>query len=211
MPERSRVRRLPERARYDRETVHAILDDALICHVGFTREDGPVVIPTFCGRVGDTLYLHGSVASGNLRALREGIDVCVTVTIVDGIVAARSLFHHSMNYRSAVVFGHTRLVEDPTERDAAFRAITEHVLPGRWDQARRPSPTEDRQTMIIGIDIDEASAKVRTGGGGDEPEDLDLDVWAGVIPLSLVPGEPIPDPDLAPGIDVPDYIRTWKP
>lgn len=211
MPDRTRIRRLPERAAYDRETIHRILDDGLICHVGYVRDDGPVVIPTIHGRVGDTLYLHGSVASGNLRAMRDGIDVCVTVTIVDGIAAARSLFHHSMNYRSVVVFGRTRAVDDVVEREEAFRAITDHVLPGRWDDARRPNRSEGRQTTIIAVPITEASAKIRSGGVGDEPEDLELGVWAGVIPVSLVPGEPIPDPGLDPSIGVPDYIRSWKP
>jgi hypothetical protein len=210
MTERTKIRRLPERAVDDRETIDAILDEALVCHVGLAREDGPFVVPTIFGWVGDTVYLHGSVASGNLRSLRDGADVCVTVTIVDGIVAARSLFHHSMNYRSVVVFGRTRPVTDPAERTAALRAIVDHVMPGRWDDARQPNRSEDRQTMVIAVDIDEMSAKMRTGGGHDEPEDHDLDVWAGVIPLTLTAGDPVPEDDLRDGIEVPPYIRDWN-
>jgi uncharacterized protein len=210
MEQRTRIRRLPERAVDDRDLINAIVDEALICHVGFMREDGPFVVPTIHARIGDTLYLHGSVASGNLRALGGGIQVCVTVTIVDGIAAARSLFEHSMNYRSVVVFGETRAVTDHEEREAAFRAITEHVLPGRWDDARRPNRAEDRRTAIVAVPIDAVSAKVRSGGVDDEPEDHDLDVWAGVIPLSLVAGTPIPEPDLRTGIPLPDYVRDWR-
>ena len=209
MSERTRIRRLPERAVAEREVIHTIVDEALICHVGFIREDGPFVVPTIHGRVGDTLYLHGSVAAGNLRALRQGIDVCVTVTIVDGIAAARSLFEHSMNYRSVVVFGRTRLVTDGDERLAAFRAISDHVIPGRWDDARQPNREEDRQTTLIAIPIDEVSAKVRTGGVDDDTADYGLGVWAGVIPLSIVAGEPLPEPDLEPGVALPGYIRHW--
>jgi uncharacterized protein len=210
MSERTKIRRLSERAVLEREAVDAILDEALICHVGFVRDDGPFVVPTIHARVGDTIYMHGSTAAGNLRAMKEGIDVCVTATIVDGIAAARSLFEHSMNYRSVVVFGRARVVDDPTERAIAFRAISDHVLPGRWDDARRPSRQEDRQTMVISVPIAEFSAKVRTGGVDDDEADHDLAVWAGVIPLSIVAGEPIPEPDLKPGIEVPGYIRQWR-
>lgn len=192
---------------YDREAINAILDAALICHLGFVRDGLPVVIPTIHARVGDTLYVHGSKASGNLRKLADGVDVCVAMTVVDGIVAARSLFEHSMNYRSAVVFGRSRLVEAAEERHLALRAITEHVLPGRWDDARRPSRAEDRQTSIVAIGIDEASAKVRDGFPEDADEDLALGVWAGVVPLRLAFGEPIADPGLDRGIPLPEYIR----
>ena len=206
---RARVRRLPERAHYDRETIHAILDAALICHVGISREDGPLVVPTLFGRIDDTIYLHGSVASGNLRTMRTGAEVCVTATIVDGLVLARSRFNSSMNYRSAVVFGRTRQVTDPEERDRALRAISDHILPGRWEDARQPNRTEDLQTAIVAVDIDEASAKIRNWGVGDEPEDLALGVWAGVVPLRLVAGEPEPDPGLPPGTEVPGYLDGW--
>lgn len=204
---RTGFKRHPERGSLDRELVHEIVDAAPICHFGFVRDGHPVVLPTIHGRVGDTVYIHGSKAAGNLRALREGLEVCLTVTLVDGVKAARSLFEHSMQYRSAVVFGTGRLVESPEERLVAFEAITEHVLPGRWDDARQPSRPEDRQTTIIAIDIEEASAKVNTGYPDDEDEDRDLDVWAGVIPMRLVYGEPDPVPDLRQDIEVPDYIR----
>ena len=207
--DRTRIRRLPDRARYDADTIHAILDEALICHVGFTTEHGPVVIPTIHARVGSTLYLHGSHAAGLLRHTPDR-PICVEATIVDGIVAARALFHHSMNYRSVVAFGTPRLVDDPQEREVAFRAITEHVLPGRWDEARHPSDREDRSTRIVAMEIDEASAKVRTGPPGDEAEDIDGDIWAGVIPLSTEAGTVEPAPDLRDGIDVPPSVRGYR-
>jgi nitroimidazol reductase NimA-like FMN-containing flavoprotein (pyridoxamine 5'-phosphate oxidase superfamily) len=207
--DRTRIRRLPDRARYDADTIHAILDEALICHVGFTTEQGPVVIPTIHARVGSTLYLHGSHAAGLLRHTLDR-PICVEATIVDGIVAARALFHHSMNYRSVVAFGTPRLVDDPGEREVAFRAITEHVLPGRWEEARHPSEKEDRSTRIVALEIDEASAKVRTGPPGDDAEDIDGDIWAGVIPLSTVAGTVEPAPDLREGIDVPPSVRGYR-
>jgi nitroimidazol reductase NimA-like FMN-containing flavoprotein (pyridoxamine 5'-phosphate oxidase superfamily) len=207
MSDRTRVRRLPEKAAYDLETLSAILDEALVCHLAYVRDGRPVAIPTIHARVGSILYVHGSKGAGNLRALREGLDVCVAVTIVDGIVAARSLFEHSMRYRSAVVFGKSRLVEDPNERTRALRAISEHVIPGRWDDARGPSPVEDRQTTIIAIEIEEGSAKVSAGWPEDPAEDMDLPVWAGVIPIFQTFGQPLPDPSLAEGIPVPDYVR----
>lgn len=209
MSERTRLRRLAERGVEDRETIHETLDEALICHIGLVRDDGPFVVPTIFGRIGDTLYFHGSVASGNLRTMREGAEVCVTVTIVDGIVAARSLFHHSMNYRSVVVFGKTRKVTDPEERDEALRAISDHVMPGRWEDARGVNRTEDLQTAVIAVDIDEVSAKMRTGGAKDDEEDYDLEVWAGVLPLRLTAGTPIPDDRLNPDTPLPDYITDW--
>lgn len=205
---RSAVRRLPERGRYDADTIHRILDEALICHVSFATETGSVVIPTIHARIGGVLYLHGSPASRMLRST-PGQEVCVAATIVDGIVAARSLFHHSLNYRSVVVFGTVRVVDDPDERIAAFKAITDHMLPGRWDEARQPSRNEDRGTRLIAVEIDEASAKIRSGPPGDDEEDLTTDVWAGVIPLSMVAGTPQPSPDLAPGIEAPASVRTY--
>jgi len=202
------VRRLPERGRYDTETIHQVLDEALICHVSFVTDDGPVVIPTIHARVGDTLYLHGSHASRMMRST-VGEDVCVAATIVDGIVAARALFHHSLNYRSVVVFGTTRVVDDEDERIAAFKAITEHVLPGRWDEGRQPNVKEDKGTKLLAVEISEASAKVRTGPPGDDEEDLSSGIWAGVIPISTVAGQPIPAPDLEAGVNVPPSVIDY--
>lgn len=206
---RTEVRRLPERGVYDRAFIDSVIDEALICHVGFVADAGPVVIPTIHARVGDTLYLHGSPAS---RMLRSTVDepVCVTITIVDGIVAARSTFHHSMNYRSVVVFGIPWIVTDPQERMVAFEAITEHVIPGRWAEARHPNDKENKGTKLLALTIDEASAKTRSGPPGDEDFDMDLDVWAGVIPLRVTAGQPIPAPDLKPGLDIPDYVRDYR-
>ena len=204
-----RYRRLPERGVYDTDFIHSVIDEALICHVGFIAEHGPVVIPTIHARVGDTLYLHGSPASRMLRTT-PGQPICVTITIVDGIVAARSTFHHSMNYRSAVIFGEPRIVDDPDERMVGFEAITEHVIPGRWADARHPNDKEDRGTKLLALAITEASAKVRSGPPGDDDEDMDLDVWAGVIPLRVTPGAPIPAPDLKPGVDIPGYIVDYQ-
>ena len=206
---RTEVRRLPERGVYDTDFIHSVIDEALICHVGFIAEHGPVVIPTIHARVGDTLYLHGSPASRMLRTT-PGQPICVTITIVDGIVAARSTFHHSMNYRSAVIFGEPRIVDDPDERMVGFEAITEHVIPGRWADARHPNDKEDRGTKLLALAITEASAKVRSGPPGDDDEDMDLDVWAGVIPLRVTPGAPMPAPDLKPGIDIPGYIADYQ-
>ncbi len=201
------MRRLPERARYDRATIDAILDEALVCHVGFVDEDRPVVIPTIHARVGDVLYLHGSPASRMLRAVGRGVPVCVTATLVDGIVVARSAFHHSLNYRSVVLYGTARTVVDPAEREVAFRAITEHVLPGRWAEARHPDEREDRATRLVAVAIETASAKVRTGPPGDEEADRDLPVWAGVVPLRTGYGDPEPAPDLPAEIPLPSALR----
>lgn len=208
--ERARVRRLPERAVYEREAIHAILDEALICHVGFVVDDVPFVIPTIHARVNDTLYFHGSPASRMLRTLKRGAQISATATIVDGIVVARALFHHSMNYRSVVVFGEPRLVDDPDERSLAFRAITEHVLPGRWEEARHPNDKEDRGTLLVALAIEEASAKVRVGPPGDDEEDYDLDIWAGVIPLAITPAQPTADPRLKPGVAIPGSVRSYN-
>jgi nitroimidazol reductase NimA-like FMN-containing flavoprotein (pyridoxamine 5'-phosphate oxidase superfamily) len=205
---RSTVRRLPDRGRYDADTVHAILDEALICHVGFSTDEGPVVIPTIHARVGNTLYLHGSPASRMMRTT-VGEQVAIAATIVDGIVAARSLFHHSLNYRSVVAFGTPRVVTDPDERMIAFKAITEHMLPGRWDEARWPSVKEDKGTRLLAVEIDEASAKVRSGPPGDDVEDLGSGIWAGIIPLSIVSGVPEPAPDLEEGVVVPRSVLGY--
>ena len=182
--EHSQVRRLPERGTLERAAVHAILDEGLFCHVGFATERGPVVIPTLYARDGERLYLHGSPASRMLRALSRGVPLCITVTLVDGLVLARSVFNHSVNYRSVVVFGTATLVEDDEKREA-LRALTEQLAPGRWDEARQPTPTELKATSILALGLDEASAKVRTGAEEDDAEDLELPVWAGVVPVHL--------------------------
>src|SRR5581483_255602 len=193
---RTTLKRLPKRAEYDRERVYAILDEAFICHVGFVADGHPVVIPTGYGRIGNVLYIHGSAASHMLRTLGEGVDVCVTVTLVDGLVLARSAFHHSFNYRSVVVFGRARLVTDRDEKMAALRAFTEHVIAGRWDEVREPNDTELKATTVLALPLEEASAKIRTGPPIDDDADHALPVWAGVLPLHLANGEPITDEQL---------------
>ena len=207
---RSRVRRAPKRAAYDRTTVEAILDDALICHVGFVADGQPYVIPTLHARVGDTVYLHGSTASRMVRTLAAGAPACLTVTHVDGLVLARSAFHHSMNYRSAVVLGTMRLVEDRAEQEAALHAFTEQLVPGRWEHVRPPSRKELKGTSVLALPLGEASAKVRSGPPEDDDEDYALPVWAGVVPLTLTPGTPEPDPRLdAAAADVPAHVAQW--
>jgi nitroimidazol reductase NimA-like FMN-containing flavoprotein (pyridoxamine 5'-phosphate oxidase superfamily) len=208
--ERSRVRRLPERASRERAEVHAILDEGLVCHVGFATERGPVVIPTLYARDGERLYLHGSPASRMLRSLSRGIPVCITVTHVDGLVLARSAFHHSMNYRSAVLFGTAREVDDLAEKRRALERIVEHVVPGRTPDTRGPNEFEEKYTRVLAVEIDEASAKVRRGGPKDDDADLSLPHWAGVIPLRLAPGELLPDDGLAPGISAPPYAERYR-
>jgi hypothetical protein len=206
---RVRVKRLPERARYQREAIEAILDEALICHVGFVVDGQPYVIPTIHAREGDRLYVHGSAASRMLRTLKEGIPTCMTASIVDGLVLARSAFHHSLNYRSVVVLGRAFEVEDGAEKVRALRAISEHVAPGRWDEVRGPTPSELRQTLVLGIGLDEASAKVRSGPPKDDDDDLLLPIWAGELPVRLVALEPRDDPLLRPGIARPDWLVTY--
>jgi len=198
--------RLRERARYDRETVHAVLDEAYICHLGFVADGEPVVLPTIHARVEETLYLHGSTGSRPLRLARDGLRVCVTVTLLDGLVLARSAFHHSMNYRSVVVHGQAQLVRDPEEKWAALTALVEHVVPGRSAGVRTPSARELAATALLRLPLTEVSAKVRAGGVNDEPEDLSLPHWAGVIPLTLVRGEPQSATDLDACIPTPDYL-----
>lgn len=207
---RTRVKRIPDRGKYDRDTIDAILDEGLVCHVGFAVDGQPYVIPTGYARDGDRLIIHGSAASRMLRALSGGIDVCVTVTLLDDLVLARSAFHHSMNYRSVVVLGKATLVDDPDEKLEAMRLLTEHLIPGRWDDCRHPNEIEMKATSILEIPIDEASAKVRTGPPGEEEEDYALRHWAGLIPLSPVPGTPVPDEKLADGIEPPDYVRNYR-
>lgn len=209
--DRTRVRRLPERADYAETTVNEILDDALICHVAIADPDGgaPHLIPTIHARIGDTLYLHGSNASHTLRGLRDGMEITVAATIVDGLVLARSAFHSSMNYRSVVVFGTARLVADQDELMHVARALADHVAPGRGADARLPTDDELRQTTFMAIALTEASAKVRTGPPKDDDDDLDLPIWAGVLPLRTVPGEPEPDPALPPEIAPPAYVTGY--
>ena len=184
VPDRLRVRREPKRGRYDRETIDAILDEALYCHLAFAVDGQPFAIPTLHARVGDTLYVHGSAASRMLRHASSGFRICVTVTLLDGLVLAKSVFNHSINYRSAVVLGEAQLV-DGAEKREALRAFTEHVAPGRWDEARQPTDQELKATSILSLPLTEASAKVRVGGPEDEPEDVDLPVWSGVVPVHL--------------------------
>jgi nitroimidazol reductase NimA-like FMN-containing flavoprotein (pyridoxamine 5'-phosphate oxidase superfamily) len=203
----SEVRRYPDRARYDRETIDAILDEAPICHLGFVHEGHPAVIPTIHVRVGDRLIFHGSPASRMMRVLKAGAPVSVAVTLLDGLVLARAVIHHSMNYRSVVLFGTGGVVDDPDEKLEAMRVFTEKVLPGRWEDARQPTDKEFRSTMVAAVPIDAASAKVRTGPPADDEADLDLRVWAGEIPYRSMPGTPIPAPDLPAGIEFPAYLQ----
>jgi nitroimidazol reductase NimA-like FMN-containing flavoprotein (pyridoxamine 5'-phosphate oxidase superfamily) len=198
---RTTVRRLPERARYDRETIDAILDEGLVCHVGFVVDGQPYVIPTIHARMGDHLVIHGSAAARMLRTLAGGVPLCVTVTLVDGLVLARSGFHHSLNYRSVVVLGRATEVADPADKRRALDAIVEHVVPGRLPGVRPPKESEMRQTRVLSLPLSEASAKVRTGPPKDDEEDYGLPVWAGELPLRLQALAPVPDPRLAPGIE----------
>ena len=206
--ERTQLRRLPERGAYDRTTVHAILDEGFICHVGFVVDGQPHVIPTGYVRVGETIYLHGS--SGSRLGLRPGMPVCVTVTLLDGIVLARSAFHHSFQYSSVVALGRTRLVTDPEEKDMALSALVEHFVPGRSTDVRPGDRRELAATAVLALPLEEVSAKVRTGDPKDEDEDYDLPYWDGILPLSLEPGRPIPDHRLKPGIPVPPYVNAWS-
>jgi len=194
------LRRLPQRGQFDFATVAAILDEALLAHVGFVADGQPFVIPTLYARVGRTLYVHGSAASRMLRTLAAGVPVCVTVSLLDGLVLARSAFHHSANYRSVVVLGTVCTVDDLDERLLALRAISEHVLPGRWDEVREPSDKELKATSVLALPIEEASAKVRGGPPIDDDEDLSWPVWAGVVPLTLAHGTPEPDAHVADGL-----------
>jgi nitroimidazol reductase NimA-like FMN-containing flavoprotein (pyridoxamine 5'-phosphate oxidase superfamily) len=207
---RTQVKRLPKRGAYDRETVYKILDEAFVCHVGFVVDGQPFVIPTNFGRAGDTLYLHGSAASRMLRTLSEGVPVCVTATLIDGLVLARSAFHHSVNYRSVVVLGTARLVEDSSEKMEALRLFTEHIMKGRWEEIRWPNEQELKATSVLALPLEEASAKVRTGGPIDDEEDYALPVWAGVLPLESVPKAPVPDTRLKNGTPVPEYIAKYS-
>jgi hypothetical protein len=204
------VRRLPERGRYDRETVHAILDEGLVAHVGFLDQGRPVVVPMAYGRAGESLLLHAASSSRVARVLAAGADCCVAVTLLDGLVLARSAFHHSMNYRSVVLFGRAAAVVDREEKLAGLEALVEHLAPGRWDSLRPVHEKELHATALLRLPLQEASAKIRTGPPKDDEEDLSFPVWAGVVPLSLSPGTPEGDPFLLPGQPAPTYARSHR-
>ena len=206
---RTALRRLPARGHFDRATVNAILDEALVCHVGFVADGQPFVIPTIHARAGDQVFVHGSAASRMLKTLQGGVPVCLTATLLDGLVLARSAFHHSMNYRSVVLLGTATEVDDPAEKRAAFRALVEHVAPGRYAAVRPPTDDEVTGTLVLRLPIDEGSAKVRTGPPIDDEADYGLPVWAGVIPLALRTGAPIPDPRLDPEHATPRYAVAY--
>lgn len=207
---RTRVVREPQRAVYDRSAVNRILDEGFICHVGFVLDGQPFVIPTSYGRHDDVLYIHGSAASRMLRNASAGIPMCVTVTLLDGLVLARSIFNHSMNYRSVVVLGTGTAIEDREEKLKALRLLSEHIVPGRWNEVRQPNEKELKATTIIRLPIQEFSAKVREGPVIDDEEDYAFPVWAGVLPLNLVPGDATSDSRLAEGIELPEYIRNYS-
>ena len=207
--DKTTITRLAKRGSYDTDTIYSILDEGLFCHVSYCLDNQPFIIPTGYARMENKLYLHGSVGSHFFRELAKGISVSVAVSLLDGLVLARSVFHHSVNYRSVVLFGNTKLVEDEAERWNSLEKFTEHMVPGRWNDARQPTASEMKKTMVLSIEIEEASAKMNLGGVNDEPEDLDLNVWAGVLPLQLQPAPPLPDAALNPEIKVPDYLKTW--
>ena len=206
----TRVVREAHRGVYDRETVYRILDEGFLCHVGFVADGQPFVIPTSYGRKDATLYIHGSAASRMLRQLKGGVPVCVTVTLLDGLVLARSVFNHSMNYRSVVVLGKATLVDDAEEKLVALRNISEHILPGRWADARQPNQSELKQTSVLRLPIEEFSAKIRVGPPIDDEEDYSFPTWAGVVPLEMIAGTPIDDARLVPGQTVPEYARRYS-
>lgn len=208
--ERTRVVREPQRGVYDRETIYKVLDEAFVCHVGFANKGQPYVIPTLFARVGDAIYFHGSAASRMLRGVISGIPVCVTVTLIDGIVLARSIFNHSMNYRSVVALGNAVLVDRPQEKLEALRAFSEKILKGRWNAARQPNEQELKATSVLRLPITEASAKIRTGPPEDDAPDKDLPIWAGVIPLHLTAGAPVRDERCDPSIPLPAYAVHYE-
>lgn len=208
--ERTRVTREPDRGAYDRETIYKILDEGFLCHVGFTIDAQPYVIPTMYARVDEAIYFHGSAASRMLRGVGGGINVCITVTLADGLVLARSVFNHSMNYRSVVAIGKATLVDSPTEKLAGLRAFTEKILPGRWEDARQPNEKELKATSILRLGLTEASAKMRTGPPQDDEEDYALPVWAGIIPLRVQAATPIRDQRCDPAIPIPPYAANYR-
>jgi uncharacterized protein len=207
---RTRVVREAHRAVYDRNAIYNILDEAFVCHVGFSTDGQPFVIPTMFARVGDAIYFHGSAASRMLRSLGDGLTVCITVTLTDGLVLARSVFNHSMNYRSVVALGHATLIQEPSEKLQALRAFTEKLIPGRWNDARRPNDQELKATSILRLPLTEVSAKVRTGAVEDDAEDYSLRVWAGIIPMHLVMDAPQRDDRCDPAIPTPAYATNLR-
>jgi uncharacterized protein len=207
---RTRINRYPTRGNYERATIEAILDEAMVCHVGFAVDGQPYVIPTIHARDGQRVFIHGSPLSRMLRTAATGVPLCLTVTLHDGIVLARSAFHHSMNYRSVVVLGTAREVTETAAKLAAMRALVDHLMPGRWEDARQPTAGEIAATIILELPLTEASAKVRIGGPLDAEADYALPVWAGVVPLTPTPGAPIRDDRLPAGIELPDYVRRWR-
>ena len=208
--QRTRVIREPQRAVYDRDVIYKILDEGFLCHVGFVLDGQPFVIPTGYGRKDDVLFIHGSAASRMLRSASGAIPVCVTVTLLDGLVLARSVFNHSMNYRSVVILGTATPIEDREQKLAALRALSEHILSGRWDDARPPNEKELKATTVIQLPIEEFSAKIRQGPPVDDDEDYAFRTWAGVVPLKLMPGDPINDSRLIEGVTVPEYARSYS-
>ena len=208
--QRTRVIREPERGVYDRETANQILDEGFLCHVGFSVEGQPFVIPTSYGRKDSNLYIHGSAASRMLRQMKQSVPVCVTVTLLDGLVLARSVFNHSMNYRSVVILGKATLVDDPAEKLAALRLLAEHIIPGRWEDSRQPNERELKATSVLRVPIEEFSAKVRTGPPIDDEEDYSFPTWAGVVPLQVSVGAPLADPRLDPARPVPKYVQGYS-
>jgi nitroimidazol reductase NimA-like FMN-containing flavoprotein (pyridoxamine 5'-phosphate oxidase superfamily) len=208
---KTKLRRLPKRGSYDVETIYKILDEGFVAHVGFTGADGQTfVIPTGYARRGNEILVHGSGASRMMRALSEEIEICVTVTLIDGLVLARSAFHHSMNYRSVVVFGAAKIIKDEDEKMEALRLFTEHIVPGRWREVRPPTANELKATTVLALPLAEASAKIRTGNPVDDAEDYALNVWAGVLPLAMKAGKPLPDSLMSQEIARPDYITNYR-
>lgn len=207
---KTQVKRAPKRGHYDFDTVASILDEGLVCHVGFVVDQQPFVIPTAYGRVDDKVYIHGASASRMIKSLSAGLDVCLTVTLLDGLVLARSVYHHSMNYRSVVLFGRAQVVANPAEKMTALKAFTEHVMRGRWDDVRSPNPAELAATSVLSLPIAEASAKIRTGPPIDDAADYSLPVWAGVLSFAPVSGAPVVDPQLPPEFSIPDNVRNYS-
>jgi hypothetical protein len=207
--QRTRLIREHERAVYDREAVYKVLDAGFLCHVGFVQDGQPFVIPTGYGRNGDVLYIHGSAASRMLKEVNQGIPVCVTVTLLDGLVLARSIFNHSMNYRSVVILGQATIIDDPAEKLEALRQLSEHIIPGRWQDSRSPNERELKATTILRLPIQEFSAKVRQGPVIDDAEDMSYPTWAGILPLPVVPGTPVPDEKLDHKIPAPNYVKNY--
>ena len=208
--DRTKLKRLPKRGSFERETIYKILDEGFVCHIGFVVDDQPFVIPTAYARVEDNLLIHGSAASRMMRALAWEKEVCVSVTLVDGLVLARSAFHHSMNYRSVVVFGKAKVISDETEKLKALEAFSEHLVPGRWSEVRLPTERELKATTVLALPLEKASAKVRTGDPVDDDEDYALDVWAGVIPLEMAAGKPVNDAKLKDEIEIPAHVAAYK-